>query len=200
MLTTTTLRSVSLYATFFLFFSAGVESGKSTFGIGFCSFSNLCFDSKGIFLPSVVEYLHSIGIQHEALLGIVLACEFLAFAYSVGSGGWGRVQNTRNMRSRAGGITIPLSTAGQCHSLSKKNKCISCYEWWMRLIGFWISAIARLLAGRLHFKQGDAAFGWGFVQCADAADALLHSLHSRRNALLLGAVHVGCHLQQNIFR
>jgi hypothetical protein len=60
--------------------------------------------------------------------------------------------------------------------------------------------IARLLAGRLHFEQGDAAFGRGFVQCANAADALLHSLHSWWNALLLGAVHVGCHLQQNIFR
>jgi len=87
MLTTTTLRSVSLYATFFLFFSAGVESGlylkpKLLSEIGVCSFEFYCFCSKGVFLPSVVDYLHTIGIQHEAVLGIVLACEYRVFSFA----------------------------------------------------------------------------------------------------------------------
>ncbi|XP_059474956.1 uncharacterized protein LOC132196386 [Neocloeon triangulifer] len=51
---TATLKNAALFSTFFFFFSAGVE--------------------YGVFLPNAVEYLHSIGVQREAVLGVVLAC------------------------------------------------------------------------------------------------------------------------------
>ncbi|XP_065338245.1 uncharacterized protein LOC135938510 isoform X1 [Cloeon dipterum] len=49
-----TLRNVAIISTIIFFFSVGVEYGA--------------------FLPNVIEHFHNIGIQNEALLGIVLAC------------------------------------------------------------------------------------------------------------------------------